>query len=292
MQIITINHGKLVENTLKDQVFFKNHTLTIKDKVVLDEPLKINLEDDNNESLKIVVGKSSEVKIILEVRSQELSKNRYHLHLDIHDNAHANYLLVSELLSKDAVLNHQFDVSKDATLNLIGALVSNVLTSHLKIDLNGDNATANVKSVAVSSDQHHQVIDVNINHYAPNTFADMANVGIVSKQGKVVLNGIAKIHKGMKNANAFQSLKGIITSDDALLEVNPILLIDEYDVKAGHGATIGKVEPEVLFYLMSRGLSKREAERLVIYGFLQPVIDEISDEALRDRFMDLVDKRI
>lgn len=292
MRLLTIKQGKMSANTLSEHVTFDNNVLSIKKNIVFDNPIKITLEDDNNEHLKIVVGESSHVKIILEIASKEISTNRYHLHLILEKNARATYLLVSELESNDAVLNHQFDVARDAHLNLIGALVSNVLTSHLKIDLLGENANANVKAIAVSSDTHNQVIDVNINHLAKNTIANMANVGIASKQGKVVLNGIAKIFKGMKNSSAFQSLKGIITSDDARLEVNPILLIDEYDVKAGHGATIGKVEPEVLFYLMSRGLTKQEAEKLVIYGFLQPVIDEISDEPLKERFIALVDKRI
>jgi len=96
----------------------------------------------------------------------------------------------------------------------------------------------------------------------------------------------------MKQANAFQTLKGIITSDLAIVEVNPILLIDEFDVKAGHGATIGKIEEESLYYLMSRGLSRVEAEKLIINGFLKPVIDEIDDEPLRERFVGLVNSRI
>ena len=61
----------------------------------------------------------------------------------------------------------------------------------------------------------------------------------------------------MKNSNAYQSLKGIIGSDRAVIEVNPILLIDEYDVKAGHGATIGKLDEFSLYYLMSRGLNRK-----------------------------------
>jgi Fe-S cluster assembly protein SufD len=103
---------------------------------------------------------------------------------------------------------------------------------------------------------------------------------------------LKKIEKGMKNANAFQTLKGIITSDESIVEVNPILLIDEYDVKAGHGATIGKIEEDQLYYLQSRGLTRKEAEKLIINGFLQPIIDEIDDEPLRDRFVHLVNSRI
>ena len=61
----------------------------------------------------------------------------------------------------------------------------------------------------------------------------------------------------MKNSNVYQTLKGIITSNEAIVEVNPILIIDEYDISAGHAATVGKIEEEALFYLMSRGLTKK-----------------------------------
>jgi Fe-S cluster assembly protein SufD len=87
----------------------------------------------------------------------------------------------------------------------------------------------------------------------------------------------------MKQAHAFQTLKGIILSDQAIVNVNPILLIDEYDVKAGHGATIGKLEAEQLYYLQSRGLTKQQAEKLIIHGFIKPIIDHIKDEVIATR---------
>jgi Fe-S cluster assembly protein SufD len=149
-----------------------------------------------------------------------------------------------------------------------------------------------MRAVAVSSDENKQNIDVLIIHQAPNTIGDMTNIGIANKKGKIVLNGVEKIEKGMKNANAFQTLKGVITSDQAIVEVNPILLIDEFDVKAGHGATIGKIEENQLYYLMSRGLTQTQAEKLIINGFLKPVVDEIDDEPLKERFIHLVNSRI
>ena len=162
----------------------------------------------------------------------------------------------------------------------------------MHVDLVGEGAEVNMRAIALSSDNHIQNIDVLIVHKAPNTYGNMTNIGIANKSGKIILNGVEKIEKGMKNANAFQTLKGIITSDKAVVEVNPILLIDEYDVKAGHGATIGKIEEEQLYYIQSRGLTRAEAEKLIINGFLQPIIDEIDDEPLRERFVSLVNSRI
>lgn len=257
-----------------------------------EHPIKITIKDDNNESLEIVVSENSSIKIILELSSQELTPHQYKLMLTAKKNAQVKYLLVSELSSKKAFVEHYFTAARDAKLDLIGGFVSDILDAKMHVELKGEGAEVKMRAVAVSSDENKQNIDVLIIHQAPNTIGDMTNIGIANKKGKIVLNGVEKIEKGMKQANAFQTLKGIITSDQAIVEVNPILLIDEFDVKAGHGATIGKIEEDQLYYLMSRGLSQKESEKLIINGFLKPVIDEIDDEPLKERFMNLVNLRI
>lgn len=288
--IIIKNHE--VTNTLPKDFTYLNHILTIPKNIHYQDPIKITLEDDNNEHLNIVVSENSSVKIILEVASKETTDHFYNLTLTAKPNAQVKYLLVSELASKNAVLNHHFYGERDSKLDIIGGFISDILQAKMSVDLKGEGSEVKMRAVAVSSDDHQQNVDVHITHKAPNSYGDMTNIGIANKRGKIILNGVEKIEKGMKNANAFQTLKGIITSDTASVEVNPILLIDEYDVKAGHGATIGKIEEDVLFYLRSRGLSQSEAEKLVINGFLQPVIDEIDDEELKERFVSIVNSRI
>jgi Fe-S cluster assembly protein SufD len=281
-----------VVSSLPSSFIYSNQELIIPKNIHYQEPIKITIEASRIESFKIVVQEGTTIKIILEVANFEPVSHLYNLDLLAKPNSHVKYLLVSELESKNAVINHTFTAERDAKLDLIGGFVSNVLHAKMHVDLVGVGAEVKMRAVAVSSDDNIQNIDVSITHKAPHTFGDMTNIGIANKRGKIVLNGVEKIEKGMKQANAFQTLKGIITSDLAIVEVNPILLIDEFDVKAGHGATIGKIEEESLYYLMSRGLSRMEAEKLIINGFLKPVIDEIDDEPLRERFVGLVNSRI
>jgi Fe-S cluster assembly protein SufD len=291
MKEIVIKNHEIVSG-LPHDFLYSNHRLTIPKNIQYQDPIKITILDDNNESLEILVSENTSIKIILELASNDLVENNYDLKLITKDNSHVKYLLISELKSKNAVINHQFDIKRDSKLEIIGGFVSNVLHAKLFVNLNGEGSEIKMRAVAVSSDDNNQTIDAHITHNAPNSFGDMTNIGIANKRGKIVLNGVEKIEKGMKNANAFQTLKGIITSDLAIVEVNPILLIDEYDVKAGHGATIGKIEEDVLYYLRSRGLTLAEAEKLIINGFLRPVIDEIDDEPLRERFVHVVNSRI
>lgn len=289
-EIVIKNHQ--VQTKLPKDFVFENQKLIIPKNIQYENPVKITIQDDNNESLEIVVSENTSIKIILELSSQELTPNQYKLMLTAKQNAKVKYLLVSELASKKALVEHYFTAARDAKLDLIGGFVSDIIDAKMHVELKGEGAEVKMRAVAVSSDENKQNIDVLIIHQAPNTIGNMTNIGIANKKGKIVLNGVEKIEKGMKNANAFQTLKGIITSDQAIVEVNPILLIDEFDVKAGHGATIGKIEEDQLYYLMSRGLTQRESEKLIINGFLQPIIDEIDDEPLRERFIHLVNSRI
>lgn len=281
-----------VKSQLPKDFIFENQKLIIPKNIHFENPIKITIEDDNNENLEIVVSENTGIKIILEVASQDTKENNYRFKLTAKQNSQVKYLLVSELGSHQGLLEHHFSAERDAKLDLIGGFVSNILDAKMHVDLLGEGAEVKMRAIALSSQENIQKIDVLIVHKAPNTFGDMTNIGIANQKGKIILNGVEKIEKGMKHANAFQTLKGIITSDQAVVEVNPILLIDEFDVKAGHGATIGKIQEDVLFYLRSRGLTQKQAEKMIINGFLKPVIDEIDDEPLKERFVHLVNSRI
>ena len=288
--IVIKNHE--IQTKLPKDFIYENQKLIIPKNTHYQDPIKITIQDDNNESLEIVVSENTSIKIILELSSKEITPNNYKFNLVAKQNAQVKYLLVSELASKKALVEHYFTAERDAKLELIGGFVSDVIEAKMHVDLIGEGAEVKMRVVAVSSDDNKQTVDVLIIHKAPNTIGDMTNIGIANKRGKILLNGVEKIEKGMKHANAFQTLKGIIMSDLAIVEVNPILLIDEFDVKAGHGATIGKIAEDALYYLRSRGLTQREAEKLIINGFLKPVIDEIDDEPLKERFAHLVNSRI
>lgn len=291
MSLINVKNNTISEK-LSPNITFADNQLTIAKNQVFEEPIKIVIHDQKYEELKILVKENTQVKIMLELANGAKDSNNYTFHFAAEQNTNVKYLLVSEVQSENASLDHYFSLKRDAKLELVGGFVSNKMVAKMSVDLLEEGAEVKMRAVAISSENHVQKVDVFITHKAPYTYGDMTNIGIASKNGQISLNGVEKIEAGMKQANAFQTLKGIITDDAAKIEVNPILLIDEYDVKAGHGATIGKIEESVLFYLRSRGLTLEEAERLVINGFLQPVIDEIEDEPLRERFVHLVNLRI
>ena len=113
---------------------------------------------------------------------------------------------------------------------------------------------------------------------------------VILEKGTLTFNGIGHIIKGAKGADAQQESRVLMLSDKARSDANPILLIDENDVTAGHAASIGQVDPEDMYYLMSRGLDKATAERLVVRGFLGSVIVEIPVKEVRAEMIENIDE--
>ena len=120
-----------------------------------------------------------------------------------------------------------------------------------------------------------------INHLHKQTISDFANYAIAVDDAQMILNNNAKIIQGASKSVVRQKAKGLTLSKNAKIKAMPNLYIDEYDVIANHAASIGSISKEDLFYLMSRGLDEKEASKLIVLGFVQPLLDKIDDEELR-----------
>ncbi|WNZ90270.1 Fe-S cluster assembly protein SufD [Streptococcus iniae] len=159
-------------------------------------------------------------------------------------------------------------------------------------DLIGEGDHADLKVVAASSGRQIQGIDTRVTNYGKNSIGHILQHGVILERGTLTFNGIGHIIKGAKGADAQQESRVLMLSDKARSDANPILLIDENEVTAGHAASIGQVDPEDMYYLMSRGLDQATAERLVIRGFLGAVITEIPIKKVRDQIIDVLDQKL
>lgn len=203
------------------------------------------------------------------------------------------YTLVTFNKGEDAAsYKLKASLEKDATLNIYNIATSNVnynLTQD--IDLNAEGANVNVINVYLFTSDAKLVSDVNINHLAKATISEFDNFAIAKDKAILCLNNNATIKKGMAKSQARQRAKGLTLSPEAMIKAMPNLYIDEYDVEAFHGCAIGSINKDDLFYLMSRGLSLEEASKLIVLGFIQPVLDKITNEELKKEINDcFVDK--
>ncbi len=160
------------------------------------------------------------------------------------------------------------------------------------VDLVGEFSSTDIKTIAIADRQQKQNINTATFHNAKASSSNIVNQGVSKDKAKLYFNNFGKIERGMSGSKAFQSTRGVILDRYAQIQANPFLLIDEFDVEAGHGATIGKFDDDSLFYLMSRGLTKADAERLIINGFINPILDGIDNEALKLELRTIIDRKL
>ena len=141
-------------------------------------------------------------------------------------------------------------------------------------DLAGEGATSRVTGAYFADGDQHLDFDTFQEHIAPNTESDFAFKGAL-RESTAVWRGMIRVEEGAQKTNAYQENRNLLLSDHAHADSIPGLEIMANDVRCTHGATLGKVNREELFYLMARGLSREEAERLIVRGFFQDVLDRI-----------------
>lgn len=143
----------------------------------------------------------------------------------------------------------------------------------------------------VDSNQH---VDnqVNIDHMAESCRSDQLFKGILDDEAKAVFSGKVLVRRHAQKTQAFQNNKNILLTDDAKANTQPHLEIYADDVKCSHGATVGQLDPEAMFYMRSRGLCERTARQIMMIAFASEVVQKIQIEALRKRIHHMVEKRL
>lgn len=190
-------------------------------------------------------------------------------------------------------INRRGHLERDSAIEwAIGVMNDGNVICDFDSDLRGDGSHSEVKAVAVSTGRQIQAIDTRVTNYGKHSIGHILQHGVILDRATLTFNGIGHIIKGAKGADAQQESRVLMLSESARGDANPILLIDENDVTAGHAASVGRVDPEEMFYLLSRGIPQKEAERLVIRGFLGTVIAAIPIKAIRDNLIDVIDRKL
>ncbi|QQZ64303.1 Fe-S cluster assembly protein SufD [Paenibacillus sonchi] len=175
---------------------------------------------------------------------------------------------------------------------IIGEMNNGYTAADTKTLLQGNGSTSDAKVIAVGSGSQKLSYTTQAQHFGRSSVSQMITRAVMREEATAIINGITKIEKGATNCDGQQTERILMLSPKARGDANPILLIDEDDVTAGHAASVGQVNAEQIYYLMSRGISRNEAEYLVIFGFLAPVISEIPLEGVRSRLQDLVERKL
>ena len=170
--------------------------------------------------------------------------------------------------------------------------VTTIVVGDFDSDLKGAGSHAEVKVIAISTGKQVQGIDTRVTNYGKHSIGHILQHGVILAKSALIFNGIGHIIHGAKGADAQQESRVLMLSTKARGDANPILLIDDNDVSAGHAASVGRVDQSQLYYLMSRGLPQKIAERLVIRGFLGPVLTAVPNVTVRRQLSDMIEEKL
>jgi Fe-S cluster assembly protein SufD len=201
------------------------------------------------------------------------------------EGAHVNYVCAQAWSERTlAVQINSTIVGRDAsaralTVNLGGEHIRTESVSHLR----GQGGRSDMLAVTVA-DQKQEIDQRTFQiHEAPNTFSDLLYKNALDDEARTIFSGLIRVSPGAHKTDAYQKVRNLLLSDEAEANSMPGLEIEADDVRCTHGATSGQIEDEELFYLRSRGIPMKDAQRLIVHGFLDEVLERLGDKLLAQK---------
>jgi Fe-S cluster assembly protein SufD len=230
----------------------------------------------------IVVEPEAELTVVEQYLSSDSDLEAYFnpvVELFVGEGANVRYLCAQDLSERSWILGSQrARVERDGALHWIGlGLGSGQGKLRMETDLQGRGADGRITGAYVGHGTQHIDYDTTQEHAAPDTTSDLAFRGILRDKATAVWSGMIRVDPDAQRTDAFQENRNLLLSDGAHADAIPGLEIEANDVRCTHAATISKIDPEQLFYIRSRGLERKEAERLLVGGFLRVVSGRLED---------------
>ena len=210
------------------------------------------------------------------------------------ENSHFDIIRVQNEHNNACKITHTFihqekySTASSNNITLHGGLIRNSTYHHLA----GAGAQSLSFGLFLTDKWQHVDNFVNVEHAAPNCTSNQLFKGVLDDMSTGAFNGRILVQPGAQGTVAYQRNNNILMTDDAKMDSKPQLEIYADDVKCSHGATVGQIDENALFYLQSRGIDKREARLMLMFGFAHEVIQNIKVEALRERMDNLVMQRL
>lgn len=243
----------------------------------------------------VQVGENAEASVLVVYRSADDTRLLMvpEIDLQVAAGGRLRYLAVQGLdQAATSVVHQRVTVGRDATARIgevgLGAKLGRL---DLGIDLNGDGSSSEV--VGLYFGEGKQTLDYRmvVTHHGKSTTSDVFLKGAVEDDAQSVFTGLLRIEKDARGTSTFETNRNLVLSENAKAQSVPNLEILCDDVVCGHGSSVGPLEQEHLYYLQSRGLTRGRAERLLIRGFFQEVIDRLPIEAVGGPVSDEVFRR-
>jgi Fe-S cluster assembly protein SufD len=238
----------------------------------------------------VIAEENAEIGVVVVIRSApgEAAVMSPQIGLHAESGARIRYVAVQNLaFEATAVVHQKVEIGRDATVRTgeVG-LGGKLGRQDLEVALDGQGSSAEVLGVYFG--EYDQTLDYRmvIHHKGKNSSSDVFLKGAVEDNAQSVFTGLLKIDKGAERTSAFETNRNLVLSEGAKAHSVPNLEIECDDVVCGHGSSVGPLETEHLYYLRSRGLSAERAERLMIKGFFNEIIDRLPVAGLAEPVRD------
>lgn len=173
----------------------------------------------------------------------------------------------------------------------LAALGGKLVKTDMELHLEGEGAEGKFSGCYFGDESQHFDFHTFQNHVVGHTTSDLLFKGALRDRARMIYQGLIRVNKDAQGSDAYQANRNLILSDKARADSIPSLEIKANDVRCTHGATVGQVDSEQLFYLMARGMNKHDAERLIISGFFEPVLERIPSPTLRALVTEAMDRK-
>jgi Fe-S cluster assembly protein SufD len=226
----------------------------------------------------------------------ESGQSLFNALVEIYVGANANLRFVELQTLGENVWNFTHEralVDRDASLDWIfGAVGSHLTKNFSEINLVGQGSTGKMSGFYFADRDQHLDHDTQQNHLAPHTTSDLLFKGALLDNSRSVWQGMIYVAPGAVKTDGYQANRNLVLSNKARADSIPGLEILADDVRCTHGATVGKIDAEQVFYLMARGIPRREAERLIVEGFFDQIMLRIPFEGIRNRFQESIEQKM
>lgn len=310
-------HSDLVKRYyMKDAVAIDEHRLTalhaalmnggvfvyVPKNVQVEEPLQTIFWQEDSEAalfnhVLVVAEESSSLTYVenyLSQNDEEETIANVVTEVIAHDNASVSFGGVDHFAAGTTTyVNRRGVAYRDATINwALGQMNDGNTVFENVTYLVGNNSAVYPKTVTVGRGKQIENFTTKTVHIGMDTESLILQHGVQKENATSIFNAVGKIENGATRSNAEQESRVLMLSKNARGDANPILLIEEDEVTAGHAASVGRVDPMQLYYLMSRGITRSEAERLVIHGFLAPVVNQLPIDSVRKQLTELIEEKV
>ena len=288
-----------IGNSLED-IDADNELIVIKDNIKADKPLIIKYKYNDNTKcanrLFFVSNQNSSLNVIVlfEAENSTAGVSVHEIKSIVKENANLN-IYTANLLADGYVTLHNCGArcADNATFSLVQVITGSEKTyygGYTKLE--GKNSSF-LSDIAYYANKE-QILDMNYvaKHTGRKTNCDMSATGVLDDDAKKIFRGTIDFVKGCSGAKGNEREDVLLLSDNNVNQTIPLILCDEEDVEGNHGATIGKIDDEVIFYLGSRGISRKEAERMMAKARIKAVCDKFPSDEIREQITTYMEGRI